>query len=137
MKEKKMVSRRSFIQKSAGAAALLTIPTIIPANVFGANDKVSVTALGTAGATLAFAPDLFANNEIEDWDPNKPFIVSGKELKVQPILIYSIQERKEQTSWKSWGSIRSEQSAAEEAKRITQELSDLSTRSGVPLQILP
>ena len=42
MKEKKTVSRRSFIQKSVGAAALLTIPTIIPANVFGANDKVMV-----------------------------------------------------------------------------------------------
>ena len=103
---------------------------------------VQVTGTSALGAVAMSglswsAPDLFANNEIEDWDPNKPFIVSGKELKVQPILMYSIQERKEQTSWKSWGSIRSEQSAAEEAKRITRELSDLSTRSGFPLQILP
>ena len=47
MKEKKLLSRRSFIQKSAvGAAAALTIPTIIPANVFGANDKVRIAVLG-------------------------------------------------------------------------------------------
>ena len=49
MKEKKKVSRRSFIQKSAGAAALLTIPTIIPAHAFGANDKVRVAVLGVNG----------------------------------------------------------------------------------------
>jgi len=49
MKEKKNVSRRSFIQKSAGAAALLTIPTIIPANVFGANDTIRIAVLGVNG----------------------------------------------------------------------------------------
>jgi predicted dehydrogenase len=49
MKESKKVSRRSFIQKSAGAAALLTIPTIIPKSVFGANDRVRIAILGVNG----------------------------------------------------------------------------------------
>jgi hypothetical protein len=49
MKEKKKETRRSFIKKSAGAAALLSIPTIIPANVFGANDKVNIAVLGVNG----------------------------------------------------------------------------------------
>jgi predicted dehydrogenase len=49
MKEKSKVTRRSFIQKSAGAAALLSMPTIIPATVFGANDKVRVAVLGVNG----------------------------------------------------------------------------------------
>ncbi len=49
MKEKNKVSRRSFIQKSAGAAALLSMPTIIPASVFGANDKVRLAVLGVNG----------------------------------------------------------------------------------------
>lgn len=49
MKEKKKGSRRDFIKKSAGAAALLSMPTIIPAGVFGANDKVSVAVLGVNG----------------------------------------------------------------------------------------
>ena len=49
MKAKNKVSRRSFIQKSAGAAALLSMPTIIPANVFGSNDKVRVAVLGVNG----------------------------------------------------------------------------------------
>ena len=49
MKEKKKVSRRNFIKKSAGAAALISMPTIIPASVFGANDKVRVAVLGVNG----------------------------------------------------------------------------------------
>lgn len=49
MKESKNVSRRSFIQKSAGAAALLTIPTIIPKSVFGANDRIRLAILGVNG----------------------------------------------------------------------------------------
>lgn len=43
------MKRRSFIQKSAGAAALLTMPTIIPARAFGAADRVRVAVLGVNG----------------------------------------------------------------------------------------
>jgi len=49
MKEKKNETRRDFIKKSAGAAALLTMPTIVPASVFGANGKVSVAVIGVNG----------------------------------------------------------------------------------------
>ena len=49
MKRKTNVSRRSFIQKSAGAAALLSMPAIIPASAFGANDKIRVAVLGVNG----------------------------------------------------------------------------------------
>jgi predicted dehydrogenase len=49
MKEKKNESRRSFIKKSAGAAAVLSLPTIVPASVFGSNDKVRVAVLGVNG----------------------------------------------------------------------------------------
>jgi predicted dehydrogenase len=50
MKEKNKLSRRSFILKSAaGTAAALTIPTIIPANVFGSNDKIRIAVLGVNG----------------------------------------------------------------------------------------
>lgn len=50
MKEKINLSRRSFIQKSAaGAAAAITLPTIIPSTAFGAADKVTVAVLGVNG----------------------------------------------------------------------------------------
>ncbi|MCX6219995.1 MAG: Gfo/Idh/MocA family oxidoreductase [Bacteroidia bacterium] len=42
-------SRRSFIKKSAAATALLSVPTIIPSKVFGANDRVNAAVLGVNG----------------------------------------------------------------------------------------
>jgi hypothetical protein len=49
MKEGKMETRRDFIKKSAGAAALLSMPSIVPSGAFGANDKVSVAVIGING----------------------------------------------------------------------------------------
>jgi len=49
MKEKRKVSRRNFIRKTAGAAALISMPSIVPASVFGASGKVSVAVIGVNG----------------------------------------------------------------------------------------
>jgi hypothetical protein len=49
MEEKNQDSRRSFIKKSAAATALLTIPSIIPAKAFGANDRINAAVLGVNG----------------------------------------------------------------------------------------
>ncbi len=49
MKKKNKISRRKFIKKTAGAAALFTIPTIIPASAFGSNDKIQIAVLGVNG----------------------------------------------------------------------------------------
>ncbi|HQH24539.1 MAG TPA: Gfo/Idh/MocA family oxidoreductase [Bacteroidales bacterium] len=49
MKEMKKETRREFIKKSAGAAAVLSMPAIIPAGSFGANGKVSVAVIGLNG----------------------------------------------------------------------------------------
>jgi predicted dehydrogenase len=50
MKEKKSVSRRSFIQTSAvGAAAAFAAPAIIPSSAFGSNARVAVAVLGVNG----------------------------------------------------------------------------------------
>ena len=55
MKEKKSLSRRSFIQTSAmgAAAAAFTMPSIIPSRAFGANDKIRHAVLGVNGRGTA------------------------------------------------------------------------------------
>jgi len=55
MKEKKSLSRRSFIQTSAmgAAAAAFTMPSIIPSHAFGANDKIRHAVLGVNGRGTA------------------------------------------------------------------------------------
>jgi len=96
-----------------------------------------VTALGTAGSSLSVVPGLFSNKIIEEWDPQRPLTVTGNNLTVQPVLMYSIQAIKEQTSWRSWGDIITGQMADDETQRIMRELSDLASRSDFPLRILP
>jgi len=50
MKEKKSVSRRSFVRTTAvGAAAAFAAPTIIPSSAFGSNAKIAVAVLGVNG----------------------------------------------------------------------------------------
>jgi predicted dehydrogenase len=49
MKTKQTLSRRSFIQNTATASVALTIPTIIPARAFGANDRIRAAVLGVNG----------------------------------------------------------------------------------------
>lgn len=98
---------------------------------------LEVTAIGAAGATLGLAASGLFSQEVEDWDPNKPLLIPGKPLTVQPVLMYRVPERKPETSWKSWGGVQSDQSADEEANRITQELAALAARCDFALQVLP
>ncbi|HPC97806.1 MAG TPA: Gfo/Idh/MocA family oxidoreductase [Bacteroidales bacterium] len=49
MNEKKVLTRRDFVQKSALGAAALTVPTVIPSRAFGAADRVTVAVLGVNG----------------------------------------------------------------------------------------
>ena len=49
MQDENQVSRRDFIKNSTVAAVTLSIPYIIPASAFGANDRVRVAVLGVNG----------------------------------------------------------------------------------------
>ena len=42
-------SRRNFIRNSAAATAAISIPSIIPAHAFGANDRINAAVLGVNG----------------------------------------------------------------------------------------
>lgn len=100
---------------------------------------IRITALGTTAATLSFTPEIFSGQKItyENWDPYKPFKIPGKQLRVQPVFMYNIPERREQTSWRPWGSIYTEEKAVEEIQRINRELSDMTASSDFPLKFLP
>lgn len=98
---------------------------------------VGLTTASIAGGVLGLSTPALANRKIVEWNPDNPFIVTGKKLKVQPILMYRTPERKEQTSWKSWGGVQTEQAASQESKRISKELNSLSAGADFPLEILP
>ncbi len=65
MEEKNQESRRSFIRKSASATALLTIPSIIPAHAFGANDRINAAVLGLNGRGKNHIEGLMAQKNVQ------------------------------------------------------------------------
>jgi len=98
---------------------------------------VGLTTSSIAGALLGSATPVRAAGETVEWSPDKPYLVPGEDLRVQPVLMYAIRERRESTSWRSWGKISSHEAAADEARRISEELNALSAKVEYPLQILP
>jgi hypothetical protein len=58
-------------------------------------------------------------------------------LKVQPVLTYEIPKRREATSWRNWGGIRTEKDALAEKERIGQELAKLSATAEFSLEMRP
>jgi len=77
----------------------------------------------------AWAPDL--------WDPGRPYAVRAKPLRVLPILMYRVAEKREEASWKSWGGVQTHEAASAEAARIQGELNGLSSRAGFAVSLLP
>ena len=98
---------------------------------------VALAATGIAGGALRRGTPSPANSGIGEWDPDKPLIITGKALRVQPVLMYRVAERKQASSWKSWGGVQSDDAAAEEAERISNELAPLSAGAGFAFEALP
>jgi L-fucose isomerase-like protein len=98
-----------------------------------------LTVAGIAGGALGLRLNriLGAENRSDLWNPDRPLVVTGRKLKVQPVLMYTTFQRREATSWRSWGSINSKQAAAEEMERIGKELATLSAGADFPLEVLP
>ena len=65
MEEKNQETRRSFIKKSAAASAILTIPSIIPAHAFGANDRINAAVLGLNGRGKNHIDGLMAQKNVQ------------------------------------------------------------------------
>ena len=97
-----------------------------------------LAATGVAGGMLGLSSVGAAGSAtVEAWDPDQPPVVTGRPLRVQPILTYQVMEPRPKTSWRSWSEITNEAAAAEEAQRIAGELDGLSRRAEFPLTLLP
>ena len=77
-----------------------------------------------------------AEAAIEPWDPDQPPIVTGRPLRVQPVLAHDVMAPREKTSWRSWGDIVNEQAAAEEMRRIAGGIERSGGQGGLPAGVL-
>lgn len=61
----------------------------------------------------------------------------GSPLTVKPVLVYNLDVRRELTSWRAYGGLRTQQDVQEETKRIEQELRALTAKAEFGLRFLP
>ena len=61
----------------------------------------------------------------------------GAALRLKPILVYDLQTRREQDSWRSYGAIQTREAARDEAGRIEKELSQLKEKAEFPMAVEP
>ncbi len=69
--------------------------------------------------------------------PLAAFTPMDMPLKILPIFVYETPQRREATSWRSWGGIRTEEQAANEKTRIQEELRFLSSQADFKFEMLP
>ncbi len=101
------------------------------------NRREFLFRVGAVAATgLAFsAYDAFAADPALALPARGP--LPQQPLRVQPVLTYSLPQRREHTSWRSWGGIQTEQDVTAEKTRLTAELAKLKAKADFPLEILP
>jgi len=96
-----------------------------------------LSTAGLAGGMLAWTALVEGQGAAEPWDPDRPRVVTGRPLRVQPVLMHTTYERRESASWRSWSKINNPPAAAEEAQRIANELASLVQGADFPIQLLP
>ncbi len=100
----------------------------------GWNRRTFLGAMGMAAGTVALSPfilEAMAQTDTEDVRPIR------KPLRIQPVLVYETPRRREATSWRSWGSIQTDQDALREKHRIERELDEIRRRADYPIEFLP
>ena len=63
--------------------------------------------------------------------------IPRRPITVQPVLTYEVPQRREATSWRSWGGIQSDADANQERARIERELSEMARGADFPLAVRP
>ena len=65
MKTEKKIGRRQFVKKTAIVGAALSLPTIIPARAFGANDRINAAVLGLNGRGKSHVKGLMVQDNVQ------------------------------------------------------------------------
>ena len=62
---------------------------------------------------------------------------AGNPLRVKPALVYGLAQRREKTSWRGYGGLKTQDDVTQEAKRIEEELKKLASSADFPMAVLP
>ncbi len=70
-------------------------------------------------------------------EPGQRFEIKRRPLVVKPVLTHEVPTRREQTSWRNWGGLETEEDAEGEVVRIRGELDALKSEADFPVDFLP
>lgn len=96
---------------------------------------IGLTASGCCGLICSNLFPVRGAAPTADWDPDRDLRQWDRKLVVQPILMYRLPVRREQSSWKSWGGVQTPEAVAEEVGRIRQELARVAAEARVPIEV--
>ena len=104
----------------------------------GRREFATLTSASLAAGMMSLSAAGAADTAVvESWNPDKPPIITGRPLRVQPVLVHSVCTPREKDSWRSWSTVINEPAAAEEMRRIAGEMKKLAQRADFPVKILP
>ncbi len=105
-------------------------------NVHSINRRKFLYSFGVTAAATALSYKLGESVIYAD-DNERQMLGIKKELVVQPVLTYDLPQRRDATSWRSWGGIQTEEQAKAEQQRINEELQKLSKQANFKIKFLP
>ena len=111
------------------------VPNIDEKTFFGMSRRDFLIGLG-AGGIGAWALTSQAHAALRKPIPGMGLRI-GKTLRVKPVLVYHLYQRKQATSWRPWGGLHNQSDVDAEAKRIEKELRGLSSKADFPMEVLP
>ncbi|MBM3880676.1 MAG: sugar isomerase [Verrucomicrobia bacterium] len=127
----------------AATPPLHTVPSATPPVV--APSRWPRRAFLRAGATVVLTATL-----LEPWRNSRAHAAStgdrsrsldmrlgGRDLVVQPVLMYNLPQRQPARSWRNWGGLQTQAAVDEEVARIDQEAKELVRTAGFGLQLQP
>jgi len=92
---------------------------------------------GAVGAALAGPVRNAAGSPAASVPADGTALPRGVPLRVKPALTYQFWERREKTSWRSYGAVQTQAELDEEVRRIEDELRKLSAQAEFPVELLP
>jgi hypothetical protein len=92
---------------------------------------------GLAGVTAVTLTAASQNRVVAKESVSSGTLPPGKSLRVKPVLTYTIETRREKTSWRGYGGVQTQAIAKEEAGIIKTELKKLQSRAEFPIEVLP
>ncbi len=93
----------------------------------------AVGAVGSMGAAVSTPGAAAGAGRTTAGQP----LPKGRALRVQPALMYHLEQPQEKTSWRSYGGVCTEKDVTAEIARIEGELSGLAGKAEFPIEMLP